>query len=212
MHKSKKQGPQKTLDDFENAICMNGFGTSGHSLHLQYPDLNSKEPEQKRIPGVGCPGDVELLKQRGARASILPDPILDAVEIVRQETSNVTVDLYQVWKNVGGQPLGSFYYHYFKPGKHFWGNAQCSKETSVKYSPNEKLDTIEIACNVNSPYALLEICLVDDTSYGSLLPTFAQGSPTIPKTCKHEASPTDVVVCYNLEISCQPHSDDHTCS
>jgi hypothetical protein len=209
---------KSTLEAFDKAIEMSGSRASSDSLQLKYVDYGQSDP--KRAPEVGCAGDVKLLKQRGGRSLMTSDPILDAVKIIQQGTSTVTVDLYQVWKNAPGYPMESFYYHFHKPGKHFWGNVECYEETSVPYSASERVDTIEISCNVNQPFAALELCLVDDISHGSLMPDFSREdssllssqSPTIvPKMCNHEVSPTETAVCYTLEINCQPPSEDNTC-
>jgi hypothetical protein len=195
---------KSTLEAFDKAIEMSGSGASSDSLQLKYV------PESP--PGVGCPGDVDLLKQKGGKSLMTSAPILDAVKITHQDTSTVTVDLYQVWgrNNAPGYPVDSFFYHFHKPGKRFWGNVECYEETSVPYSASEKVETIEIACNAGNSYATLELCVVDDISHGSLVP--GDSSTTIvPKQCNREVSPTEAAVCYTLEINCQPPSEDGTC-
>ena len=195
---------KSTLEAFDKAIEMSGSGASSDSLQLKYV--------QESAPEVGCPGDVNLVKQEGGRSLMTSDPILDAVKITHQDTSTVTVDLYQVWgkNNAPGYPVESFFYHFHKPGKRFWGNVECYEKASVPYSASEKLETIEISCNAGNSYASLELCVVDEISHGSLVQE--DSSTTIlPRQCNHEVSPTEAAVCYTLEINCQPPSEDRTC-
>jgi len=140
------------------------------------------------------------------------DPILDAVKITHQGKSTVTVDLYQVWKDAEGHPLDAFLYHFHQPGKRFWGNAKYYEEASVPFSKSEKVDTIEIACNFQKPFAELEICLVDKSSHGYLLSSSSdtEDTPVISKCFNHEVTPADAAVCYTLEVSCVPQ--EQTCT
>jgi len=187
---------------------------SSESSQLQYTHSNSQDSSQ--TVRTNCSGDVELLTRDGAKSIMTTDPILDAIEITHQDTSTVTMNLYQMWENKPGYALDFFYYYFHEPGKHFWGNAKCYEKTWVPHSPSRRIDAIQIACNRSQPYAELEICLADNVSHATLVPSDLDYSSTddkavLPKMCQHSTSPTELSACYKLKISCVPRSEDHTC-
>ena len=166
------------------------------------------EPSTEDLVRSHSSGDVELISRTGARSVMTSDPILDAVEITHQDTSTVTMNLYQVWENKPGYALDFFYYYYHEPGKHFWGNAKCYERTWVPHSASRRVDAIQIACNQSQPYAELEICLVDNASHATLIPSDQGDKAELPRMCKHSPSPSELSTCYQLKISCTPRIED----
>jgi len=165
---------------------------------------------------VDCPQDLTLVKQTGSTTTSSEDPILNAVTIVQQSTSTVTVNLNQIWGDEG-KIMNSVYYQFFEPGKDFWGSSRCYEQAEVPFvSSAAPFETIEIACNVLKPYAELELCLVDNVDNGILSPpTMAEGQEDplsiVPKCCYPDSSIPPVqqaAVCYLLEIQCVPSADE----
>merc|ERR1712194_933798 len=112
-----------------------------------------------------CPDDITLVVTNGVTEWPTTEnkPV---VEIIRQETSTVTVGLNQAWTS-GQQSIDAIFY--------------CYEEEDV--ASNAMFDTITIQCNVLSPYAHLQVCVVDDANKGIL---GATDDATIPKCCHSE--------------------------
>merc|ERR1712194_538181 len=144
-----------------------------------------------------CPDDITLVVTNGVTEWPTTEnkPV---VEIIRQETSTVTVGLNQEWTS-GQQSIDAIFYSYKES---IWSE-KCYEEQEVV--GNALFDTITIQCNVLSPYAHLQICVVDDANKGILGATVPSGDDaTIPKCCHSEESilPNTPTVCYSLEIRC----------
>lgn len=163
-------------------------------------------------PAVGCPGDVQLLEQLGSSVTAKSDPILDAVQIVEQNKTSVTVSLKQLWSS-SSTTIDSIYYAFRAASdgslKGWSGDTKCYQETSVPFNSAGSIDTIDIMCNVLHPTATLEVCLVDSTDHGTLLPLTTTDIPSIiPKCCHHDpasaAGQKKTGVCYKLDIHCAP--------
>merc|ERR1712194_356173 len=107
-----------------------------------------------------CPDDITLVVTNGVTEWPTPEnkPV---VEIIRQETSTVTVGLNQAWTS-GQQSIDAIFYSYKES---IWSE-KCYEEEEV--ASNAMFDTITIQCNVLSPYAHLQICVVDDADKGIL--------------------------------------------
>eukprot|EP00536_Pseudo-nitzschia_multiseries_P007820 jgi/Psemu1/18822/gm1.18822_g len=188
-------------------------------LFLPQEENPQQQQQQQQQQQVGCPGDLKLVRQKGSLTVASDDPVLDAVTIVHQSTTTVTVALNQVW----GDVVGSFYYQFFEPGKNFWGSARCYQQDEVSRSASASasasdpapapVDTVELACSVLSPYAQLQLCLVDDISRKTLLPPYylaTEEDPplsVVPKCCYPESTipfQQQAAVCYMLQVKCSP--------
>ena len=89
---------------------------------------------------VKCLDDVALLRQIGD--TNFPR---DVVDIVRQDTSTVTVNLNQYWSSESSIDSIFTYYHETVFDKH------CYENTDVLFSHGNKFDTITISCSVLTP-------------------------------------------------------------
>jgi hypothetical protein len=101
--------------------------------------------------------------------------------------------------------IDQIYYQY----KDSLYSQQCYEETNVD-SLKVFAEEVTIKCNIMTPYAHLEICLVDDTSK-NFLDEF-EDNAEVPKCCHHDpdGSSHKSTVCYSLEISCKPKCTDTT--
>jgi len=151
-----------------------------------------------------CPDDVVLLHHEG-ETEIDLDRV---VKVVSQDKSTVTVALTQGWDPVvedlyvnnndyyyysEEEPIDHIFYSYRVD--HF--NEVCYEEAQVKQ--DDTFATIEIACSVTKPYALLELCVVDDLEHGFLT---SKDDATVPKCCEPSFQPETPTVCYTIEIKC----------
>lgn len=168
---------------------------------------------------AGCPQDVKLMRQLGSTTTTTNDSIVNAVTILDQNTSSVTVNLHQIFSN-SNSGIDMMYYTYRKSSESAklkgWtaGDPKCYLETSVPYDTGSPVDTVNILCSVLQPIAFLEVCLVDNVENGNLLPlnSNVDVSSLIPKCCHHSndsiasssAAEEQSGVCYVLEISCSP--------
>mmetsp|Transcript_13928 Transcript_13928/g.39099 ORF Transcript_13928/g.39099 Transcript_13928/m.39099 type:complete len:483 (+) Transcript_13928:107-1555(+) len=157
----------------------------------------------------GCPEDVKLLKQNGASVVAASDPVLQAIEILHQNTTTVTVGLNQIWSTNSAIDFIYYAYRSHTEGtlKGWSGDAKCYVDQSVPFSTTgEPFKTIDITCNVLQPYAKLELCLVDKTDHGTLSPlTSTTIASIIPNCCYHDSnSALEGGVCYILDIKCSP--------
>jgi len=144
-----------------------------------------------------CPEDVELVAHNG-KTDIDLDRV---VKIVSQDTSTVRVALNQGWDQSGDDniPIDSIYYS-FRPNNF---DEKCYEETSV--IEGTVFDTISIQCHVYKPFALLEICLVDDVE--NKLLTF-EDNATVPQCCHPEDEPEKPTVFYKIKINCKTECVD----
>lgn len=129
-----------------------------------------------------------------------PLPIEDCVQIVSQDTSTVTVDLYQTWTDSNIE-------NYFFIYQESTYNQTCYVDEGV--GPG-KIGTKVLECYELVPKAVLKICIADALAGGLLN---AQDTATLPKCCEpnSEELPSETgVVCYTLEVSCDSTCSDET--
>jgi len=149
-----------------------------------------------------CPADVKLIATRGSKDIDLER----VVRIVSQDTSTVQVALNQGWEQeVSGGNANAIptIDHVFYSYRTDIFDVNCYEETSVM--ENKRIDTVTIQCNVNKPFALLEICVVDDITNGLLS---VQDDATIPKCCHPTFPPNTPTVCYTIAVNCVTECED----
>lgn len=119
------------------------------------------------------------------------------MNIVSQDKSTVTVSLTQGWEGapVGDEIFGIDQIFYSYQPDTF--DRKCFDETTV--FENDKFASIEISCLVSKPFAILELCLVDDLSHGLLK---SGDNATIPHCCDPIFPPETPTVCYTILIKC----------
>jgi len=163
---------------------------------------NTKPPSPIVLPD--CPEDVVLLHHHGETEIDLNR----VVRVVSQDRSTVTVALTQGWDPVVEDLYVNnndyYYYNEDKPIDHIFYSyrvdhfdEKCYEESQVK--TDEEFATIEISCSVTKPYALLEVCVVDNLEHGFLT---SEDDATVPKCCEPEFPPETPTVCYTIEIKC----------
>merc|ERR1711907_621768 len=146
-----------------------------------------------------CPDDLSLVRQEGV-TEIPNNNLSNAVHIVSQDTSTVTVKLNQVWTApVDGGEATHEMDHIYYAFKENSLEQVCYEETDVPY--NAIYDTITIQCMVSKPYALLEICVAEKSANEVLL--FPEDNATVPECCHPTFPPETPVVCYTIEIKCK---------
>jgi len=163
---------------------------------------NTKPPSPIVLPD--CPEDVVLLHHHGETEIDLNR----VVRVVSQDRSTVTVALTQGWDpvvedlyvnnndyyyNNEDKPIDHIFYSYRVD--HF--DEKCYEESQV--NTDEEFATIEISCSVTKPYALLEVCVVDNLEHGFLT---SEDDASVPKCCEPEFPPETPTVCYTIEIKC----------
>lgn len=107
-----------------------------------------------------------------------------------------------------------------------WHHQVLPQQPSVPFDSARPFDAIESVCNVLQPYAQLEVCLVDNTDHGTVLPRTAMDLSSIVPKCRHRDSFRSSTVddsssssgqergrqhsgvCYILDINCAPATDD----
>jgi hypothetical protein len=149
-----------------------------------------------------CPADVKLIATHGSKDIDLER----VVRIVSQDTSTVQVALNQGWEQeVSGGNANAIptIDHVFYSYRTDIFDENCYEETSVM--ENKRIDTVTIQCNVHKPFALLEICVVDDITNGLLS---VQDDATIPKCCHPTFPPNTPTVCYTIEVNCVTECED----
>merc|ERR1712014_477129 len=148
-------------------------------------------------PSNICPEDITLIKQEGV-TDIPNNDLNEVVRIVSQDTSAVTVKLNQAWTSSSGGKATSVdrIYYSFKENSF---EEVCYEESDVP--DNTFYSTITIQCMVSKPFALLEICVADDSNNEVLL--FPEDNGTVPQCCHPTFPPETPVVCYTIEIMCE---------
>jgi len=116
--------------------------------------------------------------------------INQAVEVLEQNTTHVTVRLYNRWSSCG--EVDSIY-NQFKKG-HF--EEVCYEATDVP--GGSAYDDLTLQCFHLKPYAQLETCVVDDN--GALDPV--GDDATVPECC-YANTEDKPVVCYKILINCE---------
>jgi len=140
------------------------------------------------IPG-DCPQDIVVIDTDG----VTEFPKRGAVKIISQDTSTVTVELYNAWTSEQ-EVIDSIFYNY----RINQFDEKCyEKEFLIG---NENYDTITIQCLHMEPYAKLDICVAD----GCTNSLSSEDNAEIPKCCHDDELPPDTqVVCYKLVIQCK---------
>jgi len=141
---------------------------------------------------VNCPNGIQVLKEHGAT----PFPSAPAVKIIKQDTSTVTVKLYQEWST---KAVSSIFYEYMPDNF----SSKCYEEQDVGCGETvTEEEGITITCAHLSAVAHLNVCVVDDDLSD-------EDDATVPKCCHEDPKivpPEKPTVCYTLEISCDPES------
>jgi len=149
------------------------------------PPVTTAPPEPEE-PEVICPEDILVMKTIG----VTDYPTNEAVKIVSQDKSTVTVELNQAWVENGS--VDSIFTYY----RETIFDKRCYESEDV--DPGF-VKTIEIYCNVFSPKAQLEICVADSLSKEVLV---IEDNAEIPPCCYPDLPENTPVVCYSLEINC----------
>jgi len=147
---------------------------------------------------------VELKNSKGSTP--FPSDTTSAVQILSQDTNTVTVQLIQAFNiQSPDSNIDRIYYQY----KDSLYSRQCYEQTNVD-SRKVYAEEVTIQCNIMTPYAYLEICLVDDAGKNFLHES--EDDAEIPKCCHHDPddSINESTVCYNLKISCKSKCADTT--
>jgi len=137
---------------------------------------------------VDCPKDLDVLYQQG-NTDIDPTKV---VKILNQYTSEVHVVLRQGWEESDAFTIDHMYYTY----RTDYFNEKCYNARSV--FGGTIFDDIIIQCFVTKPFAVLEICVVDDSM---------NGNATVPECCDPKDPPEKSTVCYTIKINCKTECD-----
>jgi hypothetical protein len=168
-------------------LSSTGLSSSNLIEHGEDGDANFFLPPQI------CPDDIKLVMQHGAKDFLSEIGTEQPVKILSQDTSTVTVQLDQVWTSPSFN-VDAIYYKY----KEDLYNVKCYEERDVKKGITYA-EEITIQCNLMSPRANLQICVVDSIDKGFL---GVDDNGTVPKCCHSDKTEDTPVVCYSLEINC----------
>jgi hypothetical protein len=146
----------------------------------------SAEPTALPVPPQ-CPDDLSLAKITGVT---MPSELGDAVLIVSQDTSTVTVRLVNAWTS--DDTVDSIFYSYQVDPLH----DTCVEETDVP--GGDDYADIVLSCYNHASFALLDICVADNG--GALVDG---DDAEVPKCCHPELPPETPVVCYTIVVECE---------
>jgi len=152
-------------------------------------------------PPPPCPEDI-ILKHKVGETEF---PVDQAVEILSQDTSTVTVKLTQAWTTATTLTTTNID-HIYAAYKTSIFDQNCYESVDVQPGATYE-EEITITCNVLYPVAALEICVADDFAHEVL--TVADNAE-VPKCCYPSFRPNTPVVCYLLEINCVTECIDET--
>jgi hypothetical protein len=138
------------------------------------------------IPPPACPEDVTLYSIDGVTEIDLGQ----AVRILSQDKTTVTVRLYQAWTLVDN--VYSIYYTYRQNSF----LEKCFGAENV--GPMTAYQDITMQCYHNRPVALLQICVADNDGALNLLGDDAE----VPSCCGSELPNGCPVVCYKIVVWC----------
>ena len=134
-----------------------------------------------------CPEDVFLIDTDG----VTEIPIDGAVRIIDQDTSTVTVRLFNAWTSEQ-EAIDSIFYRY----RIDTFDDRCYENQDV--GGGDSYADITIRCAQMEPYARLDICVADND--GAL----RDGDDAeVPRCCEPDLEPDTPVVCYKLVIWCE---------
>jgi phage portal protein BeeE len=157
-----------------------------------------------------CVEDVTLVSQTGVTDFPF---VTDAVKIISQDTSTVTIDLHQAWTTTsatdasfGATLIDAIYVAY----KESVFSQKCLANENVQ-GDGFLYETLTVQCNMLTPKTHIEICVQDEIV---LQPE--QDNATIPKCCHSERGGDEAsnninnapVACYVLEINCETECVD----
>jgi len=135
---------------------------------------------------VECPEDVEIVQITG----VTEVDIDYAVRILSQDTTSVTVRLYNEWAS-SPDTIDSIFYNY----KESEFMEECYEELDVE--GGDDYQDITIQCFVHKPFAELEVCVADNG--GSLQDG---DNAVVPECCHPDLPPATPVVCYKIVVNC----------
>jgi len=147
------------------------------AVPTEYPDPPPPVPTQ-------CPDDLTLAKITGVT---MPPELGDAVQILSQDTSTVTVRLLNAWST--DEPIDSIFYYYHIDHLH----DTCVEETDVP--GGDDYADITLACYNYAAFAELDICVVDGEA-------LSEGDDAEVPTCCHPGEIEVPVVCYKILVQC----------
>ena len=134
-----------------------------------------------------CPEDVTIINTDG----ITEIDAGQAVRILEQDTTSVTVRLYQGWTS-SSSTVDRIYYSY----RHSSFSQKCHVANDVIGSVD--YEDITIQCYHTKAFALLEICVVD--SGGALDP--AGDNAEIAQCCYPDSPEETPAACYRFVVTC----------
>jgi len=154
-------------------------------------NTNGEDGDDDFVFEPGCEKDLELVSKQGHTNIDLNR----VVKIISQDSSTVKVSLNQGWDQLGDEdiPIDHIFYS-FRPDTF---DDKCYEETNIR--EGTIFDTVTISCNVLTPYAKLEICLVDDLQNELLT---VEDDAMVPKCCHPTFPPNTPTVCYTIKINC----------
>jgi len=134
-----------------------------------------------------CPEDIVLLNVDG----VTEIPVDGAVSIISQDTTSVTVALFNAWTSEQ-DAIDNIFYQYRVNDF----DDQCYEQQDVNGGDNYA--EITITCLQTEPYARLDICVVDND--GALQ---TGDDAEVPQCCEPDLEPETPVVCYQLAVWCE---------
>jgi len=145
------------------------------------------EDEDKNYITNQCPDDLTLAHIEGV--TMLPE-LGDAVKILSQDTSTVTVRLQNAWTS-GDDTVGSIFYNY----RSSLFAETCAEKQDVR--AGQDYADIVLKCYKNAPFALLDIYVADNN--GAL----EDGDNAEVPNCCHPDLPAETpVVRYKIIVKC----------
>lgn len=127
-------------------------------------------------------------------------PVDQAVQIVSQNTSTVTVKLTQAWTS--DHSIENIYAAYKTStfSEHCYGYSRVQSGAIFDAQ-------LTMTCSTLVPSTVLEICLADDIDHGFLS---ASDNATVPKCCEASFPTGTPAVCYTLKINCKTECTDES--
>jgi hypothetical protein len=178
--------------------CRQGYYSGGNFMFYGKAEEIIEEGEcltpsptlSPSIPPPPCPEDVTIIHMDG----ITTVDAGEAVRILEQDTTSVTVRLYQGWTSASSTEnvVDRIYYNY-KPSTF---NQKCHVAEDV--AGLVAYDDITIQCYQSKALAELDICVADNG--GALDPEGDDAE--ISKCCNPDVIDGTPVVCYKFVISC----------
>ena len=142
-----------------------------------------------------CKEEVKVQKMDGE----LPIDVDQAVRIISQDTSTVTVDLVNSW-STPNTTVDSIFYQYKE--NHF--SQKCYEEQNVD-GMEVYVDALKIQCMAMVPVAYIDICVADNGGV-----TCGGDEATVPSCCMPDLPENTPTVCYKLSVNCDPHCPTST--